>query len=192
MVAATLALWIRGHHARDGVWYTTASTRYGVHNYRGHILLWRLSVAPTPTAMAWASPAKLRAGLVWDSTPDTWYEQFRNHPMGITPAEVFDAPAGGAGAGILDRRVLGFRHVRNDAWYPRAQLQHGYPTAQSSALYVPLWAIAMVAAAWPAMRVIGGLCKSRRRRGGLCAECGYDLRATPAQCPECGHAAAAY
>ncbi|HZN66034.1 MAG TPA: hypothetical protein VFB66_12130 [Tepidisphaeraceae bacterium] len=55
------------------------------------------------------------------------------------------------------------------------------------------WAV-QVRLAWPAslFSLTTLLLALRRRQAGrtghgLCAECGYDLRATPDQCPECGH-----
>jgi hypothetical protein len=125
----------------------------------------------------------MRAGLVWDSTPDSWYAPYRSGPMGIQPEELLEAPSAGA---AIDRREAGFRYVRNDAWYPRAQLMHGYPTARSTALYVPHWAIALAALAAPAVGFARARRASSRRRRGLCPDCGYDLRATPGRCPECG------
>jgi hypothetical protein len=50
------------------------------------------------------------------------------------------------------------------------------------------WAIATALAVLPAL---WGLRQRRLRRTkqlGLCANCGYDLRATPDRCPECGAA----
>jgi hypothetical protein len=53
--------------------------------------------------------------------------------------------------------------------------------------YVPFWAPCALAAV-PGLLVIRRWYLLRRRIGkGLCPACGYDLRATPGRCPECGN-----
>ena len=49
---------------------------------------------------------------------------------------------------------------------------------------IPLWAPLLVAAALPAIWIIRRFFYRPPR--GLCPSCGYDLRATPDRCPECG------
>jgi hypothetical protein len=73
----------------------------------------------------------------------------------------------------LSRAVLGFRWSSGK-----------HPSDSHVALVFPLWAAVLLLATLPAVRLY------RRVRGptkkGLCPRCGYDLRATPDRCPECG------
>jgi hypothetical protein len=54
------------------------------------------------------------------------------------------------------------------------------------ALVVPLWCPFLVFVSVPAVRTWRWRRRRQRLRGRLCPACGYDLRATPERCPECG------
>ena len=54
-------------------------------------------------------------------------------------------------------------------------------------LTVSHWVVVLVASITPLAWLVREVCRGRRRWAAhLCAHCGYDLRATPARCPECG------
>jgi uncharacterized paraquat-inducible protein A len=80
----------------------------------------------------------------------------------------------------------GFLGVRISRW----RMLSGNSTALETLTSVPYWLIAIVTAPLPLWR---GLARWRRRRwlkrakaNCLCLTCGYDLRASPERCPECG------
>jgi hypothetical protein len=87
-------------------------------------------------------------------------------------------------------------------WWPNLDGGEGYlincPEHPGSyrelGISVPHWMVAAVtgspAAMWLALRLRTWR-RGRRTRAGACAHCGYDLRATPDRCPECGTASVA-
>ena len=77
--------------------------------------------------------------------------------------------------------VAGFRWARYDA-DPRHDIR-GVPTHE---VWVPHWLPLLLSGAPPAAWAVATVRGRRRRATGLCARCGYDLRATPRRCPECG------
>jgi hypothetical protein len=52
---------------------------------------------------------------------------------------------------------------------------------------VPHWSLLSVSAPLPLIWLWRRHRQQKRPRLGLCPSCGYDLRATPNHCPECGH-----
>ena len=56
-------------------------------------------------------------------------------------------------------------------------------------VYLPHWFIAILLLLYPLYSVARSVCAWRSNRIGCCTVCGYDLRATPDRCPECGKVA---
>jgi hypothetical protein len=54
------------------------------------------------------------------------------------------------------------------------------------ALMIPIWLIVPLLLVLPAFQVTTARRNRRRQNIGRCRNCGYDLRATPDRCPECG------
>jgi hypothetical protein len=69
------------------------------------------------------------------------------------------------------------------------------PVAPGDSTYhlfaIPLPYLALLLAITPIAWLVSSLRRRGRSRAGCCAKCGYDLRATPGRCPECGEPAAA-
>jgi len=99
----------------------------------------------------------------------------------------------------LDPRVVppGFRHMRHTAFSTEQSFgppnrRWGPVRAWTDLRYnyvgVRYWPILVASAALPTFRLIARarVRRSRLRDHGLCSSCGYDLRATPDRCPECG------
>lgn len=51
---------------------------------------------------------------------------------------------------------------------------------------VPVWAIFFLLLVLPALKLTTLIRRRRRIAAGKCVRCGYDLRASPGRCPECG------
>lgn len=57
--------------------------------------------------------------------------------------------------------------------------------------FLPLWTLVAITAILPLGTATGltrqWLARRREARWGHCPSCGYDLRASPGRCPECGN-----
>jgi hypothetical protein len=87
--------------------------------------------------------------------------------------------------GSKPRSCLGFEMGRSS--YVRSD---GSVCLARDSVIAPLWSVAALAGVMPALWCVLVFRNRSRRLAGLCPTCNYDLRATPARCPECGESVA--
>jgi hypothetical protein len=75
-------------------------------------------------------------------------------------------------------------------WFVERAHRNGVGSARGSdttwRIIIRLWLIVLCLSLLPALWLYGTLRYRSRIMQGACPRCGYDLRATPDRCPECG------
>ena len=143
-----------------------------------------------------ADTVKLHKGwLVVSSRRERYFEKqrFDNvrswNPLGVPGWTRTSSPAGEGwwsrfGEGPRQREILSIGHER---W---EQGDEGW-TRSVQTIVLPPWLLVLPWLVLRALWLRGWWRRRFARRPGLCARCGYDLRATPGRCPECGPSAPA-
>ena len=157
--------WNRLEHTTDG----------GVH--------WRIFSGRNGLVVAWAAPWPAGRHVVWEAAGDdaSWLiDGARGEPMARYWIQDMPAPRGAVEAGPAIRRGHDYVYAGGDsvgrARWVRVHAPHGMAAALAALPFATAAAAGVLR--WDRRR--------RRRRAGQCPRCGYDVRATPQRCPECG------
>ncbi|MDB5298758.1 MAG: hypothetical protein JWO87_421 [Phycisphaerales bacterium] len=158
---ATAVLWVRSYSIQDQFVWQRPDARRALRSAPGHAVV-NLDLAN------WSGGGKDSYGIKYQSGPPTPAadDLLRMYTLSIGPSDT-----------ILHWQWGGI------TWW-RWQAPYGSSIA---ILIVPLRAVAAITAVLPLGWLTGRYrARRRRQRVGLCPSCGYDLRATPNRCPECG------
>jgi hypothetical protein len=156
-------LWVRSYRHSDQIsWRAT-------HGYRGILT----AKGDVELDVLWVD---------WSMNPEVFHTPRLQSDPPRPPVNYLRMLGGNTGDVYSKWEAAGF------AWHQIHNPRHG--TTHVFA-YAPFWSFALLTAAlpsaWIARRLRDRHRRARERRNaGLCPACGYDLRATPDRCPECG------
>jgi hypothetical protein len=164
--AATVVLWIRGNWQCDQVnWFSQDHT---------------LCLASANSVIVVMFGPNYKGPDAMPAFEDGW--QYRHYPAQNAGQEQVRVQIPLAKYHRLG--WLGFAYDPN-----RLQTGSGTPRVvwySAHRLYFPHWSLAAIAGILPSMWFWRWRRERVRRKRGRCLNCGYDLRASPERCPECG------
>ena len=169
LCVAVCVLWVRSHRVRDELaWVDRHTLPHGSlsRQTRSGIVVERGEVSVGHSSRTWDSDS-----MPMENEPDfSWTAE----PTGGPPLTI---------TGLSVWRRMGFAYHRD------LSKMGTFYTFDSREVVFPFWGLALVLAALPVAFAGSRVRTSSRRRRSLCPSCGYDLRASPGRCPECGAAA---
>jgi hypothetical protein len=171
LFAALLVSWVRSYYDSD-VW----AIRHGRRDGGGPV------VTHSAMLMSGAGCIGVRAGRWSEPDSSALRKEFPNGLSGVHEAHPLPATGYPLVGSFWNR--IGF-HFAIDRFSGPADTEAAFTLVVPH--WLPLWLSAAPTALWLMRRRRDRLC----RRFGLCVGCGYDIRATPDRCPECGRIAAA-
>lgn len=185
----TPAMWIRSSFRVDRYSNCTSDTGISCFTGRGGLVLWvacaprgtlaffkgnHMDGSPNPDLVSYPSDTHPKTPSDWVKAETTWLDGGQAHFRSVA----------GLAISLFSRPI-------NSEYYMGSFACPGSRGAVHTMLMlaVPYWLLCVLFSIIPAAVLI----RRRRHRGrvavGHCAKCGYDLRATPDRCPECGTSA---
>jgi hypothetical protein len=156
---ATAVLWVRSYLWTDRIFWQTAQSLRWAQSRRGDVLT---QFEPAST-----------------DDPRTFGFESQRYGVPGTPRRGYDL----RGVSFPSPPNVIELHQFAGFWYCTL----GGPSGVwVTAIAIPYWSLLTLCLLLPALRGWQMLRTRKRRNKKLCPTCGYDLRATPDRCPECG------
>jgi hypothetical protein len=183
LCAATVALWVRSWHKGQSIERVDPHRRIVVTSMYGVIQLFRWDGVFQPPSLAVSASS--------NPPPEAWQKWMYWHGRNVGDTGPTDWAFVPAFSGINWWQNAGFDAFdlqlkpRYNAFALHDWLQPRW-SGRARSIALPYWAIAVAFCILPGIVLLRFIRHTHRSRVGRCPSCGYDLRATPDRCPECG------